>query len=261
MKRILVFLSLAFLINTYGQSRKTLNPKTGKITFKQNIKIIDQKAIDATVQIASEKFVNSTIKIAKERIKENGEQMIGEVSFNEGMARGAFNDNFNPNYLKGSTLLYKWEFKDSIITYTLTFNKKYPPIYYNKIERKNKTLTTNIALNHNDPYSHRTKNYEYIVEKSYKVTEYRGQTKIINGYNCFKVIVETLDHEGKPQSANDFMNFTFVMYVTEAIKCEYHPITKFKKVLDKYYPLEIIETNNAVKGYEKVFTLTEIDLK
>ncbi len=51
------------------------------------------------------------------------------------------------------------------------------------------------------------------------------------------------------------------MYVTEEIKFKYHPLVLLKEVLEQYYPLEIIETTNLVEGYEKVYTVTKIDLK
>ncbi|TSE03823.1 hypothetical protein [Aquimarina algiphila] len=255
MKKKLLLLILS--ISAIGCGQKI--PKTGTLSFNKTIKIIDQKAVDATVKTASKKFINNAKKITEERIKQNGgERMIGESSFSEAMARGAFNDNFNPNYLKDSFWLNKWEFKDSIITYTLTVNKKYPPIYYAKIDRKKNTITKNISLKTNRPETE-PRNYNYIPEKNYKVVEHRDDTKIIKGYDCFKVVVETVERSENTPDA--FMNFTFTMYVTEEIKCMYHPATKFKRVLDKYYPLEITETNDAVKGYEKMYTVTEIDLK
>lgn len=51
------------------------------------------------------------------------------------------------------------------------------------------------------------------------------------------------------------------MWVTDKIKSLYHPIVFDKAILEKYYPLEILETQNDIRGFERRFRLEKIELK
>lgn len=85
--------------------------------------------------------------------------------------------------------------------------------------------------------------YKYS-DKPVIITEFREDTKIINGYLCFKVIVSPKEKDKDLQGAE--------LWVTDRIKCRYHPLINHKQVLRKYYPLEIVirdevdENNNVV---------------
>ncbi|WP_336718946.1 hypothetical protein [Chryseobacterium mucoviscidosis] len=98
-----------------------------------------------------------------------------------------------------------------------------------------------------------------------KVSEDKKNKKIIKGYDCYKVKYEYkennehADEEYKIYSKNTI--YQREMWVTEKIKSLYHPIVFDKIILEKYYPLEILETQSDIKGFERRFKLEKIELK
>lgn len=98
-----------------------------------------------------------------------------------------------------------------------------------------------------------------------KVSEDKKNKKIIKGYDCYKVIYEYkennehADEEYKIYAKNTI--YQREMWVTEKIKSLYHPIVFDKIILEKYYPLEILETQSDIKGFERRFKLEKIELK
>ncbi|MCY1662677.1 hypothetical protein [Chryseobacterium sp. SL1] len=98
-----------------------------------------------------------------------------------------------------------------------------------------------------------------------KVSEDKKSKKIIKGYDCYKVIYqykennEHADEEYKIYAKNTI--YRREMWVTEKIKSLYHPIVFDKIILEKYYPLEILETQSDIKGFERRFKLEKIELK
>lgn len=90
------------------------------------------------------------------------------------------------------------------------------------------------------------------------LTEYKDETKIINGFNCFKVtysyIIKSKELDFFPDSN------TREIWVTEEIKTPFHPVIKEKELLEKYYPLEIIEYSDEIKGYKIIYHLDKIDI-
>ena len=88
-----------------------------------------------------------------------------------------------------------------------------------------------------------------------KVHENRSIIKIINDYKCFEVFVvyATGDINIDLQDIN-----YWTLYVTEQIKQPYHPIVRFKSILDKYYPLEIIQEEEQAKGFTTYYSVREL---
>ena len=89
--------------------------------------------------------------------------------------------------------------------------------------------------------------------------------KIINGYECYKVKYEY--KENNEDANQDYKAYAVniiykrEMWVTDKIKSLFHPIILGKSILEKYYPLEILETQNDIKGFERRFILNEITLE
>lgn len=76
--------------------------------------------------------------------------------------------------------------------------------------------------------------------------EYKNETKIINGFNCFKVIYS---YKMRNKEFDFFPDLsTREIWVTKEIKTLFHPVVKEKEILEKYYPLEIIEYSEDIKG-------------
>lgn len=91
------------------------------------------------------------------------------------------------------------------------------------------------------------------------IKEFPEEIKIINGYKCFKVIYflkedrsAIIDHSGHIDHRE--------LWVTDKIKCAYHPVISDKLILEKYYPLEINEYFNVLKGYVKKYELIKLEI-
>lgn len=115
------------------------------------------------------------------------------------------------------------------------------------------------------------KPYEYIYDESlnYIIKEYKDSIKVINGYKCFKVVF-TFDvsssKELKKFNKNLYELFSHIeekyeLYVTDKIKLKYHPTFKYKTILEKYYPLEIIKSSNLIDGVYTEYKLVSLKKK
>ncbi len=108
------------------------------------------------------------------------------------------------------------------------------------------------------------------------IKEYRDVKKNIFGYECFKVVItekknymDAIDpfkmfsnSEEISQNHQETLRYRTIkeIYVTEQIKCLYHPIIKSSNILKKYYPLEIIEKESSIEGSAIRYTLKKIEL-
>ncbi len=102
--------------------------------------------------------------------------------------------------------------------------------------------------------------FEFDKNEIIKLTEYKNETKLINNYKCFKVIYSFNTKE----NSFDFNNFSMnnrELWVTEEIRCNYHPVINEIEILDKYYPLEVIEYSNEIKGTITTYKIETLKLK
>lgn len=93
-----------------------------------------------------------------------------------------------------------------------------------------------------------------------KLTEYKNETKLINGFKCFKMVYSF-------KALDNRFNFTNLssnnreLWVTEEIRCDYHPVINEIKILEKYYPLEILEYSEEIKGALTTYKIETLKLK
>jgi len=137
--------------------------------------------------------------------------------------------------------------------------KKSDAEMYKQIDRKSleaSTVKRNITTNSYTIFPKR-KLDQFSISDTYKITEYRNDVRTILGYKCFKIILE------KKSFKNPHLDvYNIEMFVTEDIRLNYSPITQFKDVLDKYYPLEIAKKPKKESMVEViVWKVKEIDLK
>ncbi len=95
-----------------------------------------------------------------------------------------------------------------------------------------------------------------------KLTEFKNKTKIINGFKCYKVLCnykesQKIDFDFSSNLTTNIRE----LWVTEEINCKYHPVINEKEILDKYYPLEILEYSEEIKGFETNYKLDLITIK
>lgn len=111
--------------------------------------------------------------------------------------------------------------------------------------------------------------FAFSKNKDVTIQEFRNERKLINGYNCFKVIykfkvdfsdVEEIDGVDILGILGVDQVNTTEFWVTEKIQSLFHPICRDKEILEKYYPLEIIQETSFFKGMTMSYTLKSISL-
>lgn len=228
-----------------AQNTKTITPKTGNIVFLRK-KNVDNESFDSS----SGKFRNA---LKAEAIAEGitDTAMINQVV------------NMTLNEMKSvKEDVYKAHFKfmDSVIVSYKTMNNKVIGDY-TVIDRAKGTYT---MLAKKDSLFRYMMNspYEYSDSKV-TIKEYPNETKIINGYKCFKIIVaanDFPDNADVPAELKDSQTIT-EMWVTRQIQCLYHPVIRYKDILQKYYPLEISESGGLVDGVKLIHESAIMSLK
>ncbi|MGH2664397.1 MAG: hypothetical protein ACRDEC_01135 [Flavobacterium sp.] len=103
--------------------------------------------------------------------------------------------------------------------------------------------------------------FDYSENNIKEVKEYRKSTKKINGYKCFKIIYTFSEPDLSEYSSlmSSYTN-TREMWVTDKIKSDFHPIINDREIIMQYYPLEILEYSDMVKGVKKIYKLESINI-
>lgn len=124
----------------------------------------------------------------------------------------------------------------------LEFNKEIITKYHiiNEIPVSKITINTVTGEALNDIGKNITLHKSQIIS----LEEYKDETKTINGYKCYKVVYRFIE----PENFLNFLANTREIWVTETIKCKYHPLINDVEILKKYYPLEIVEYTDELKG-------------
>ena len=249
-----------FSLNIYSQN-KTIVPKKGTIVFNCNEIITDKKLYE----VSKKEFKTNFSLFLKNKIITEREQLDEKIDslqlknileqFENGFEL-IFNNlfiNLNGGYQ------YHHTFDNSKITYQVTKN--------GELIGKNQTIDVNdnirteateVSNNSEMPFINVFAHFDDndIIE----IKEFRNEKRKIKNFDCFKVLIsykETLDDL-------DFFNsyiFYRELWVSEKIKCLHHPIIKYPIILEKYYPLEIMEYSDMQKGIIKEYKVEEISLK
>lgn len=103
--------------------------------------------------------------------------------------------------------------------------------------------------------------------KDLKIQELKKEKRIIKGIKCFKInvsytVVIIFDKKNEfpgLKVPDRIINLESEMWVTEKIKSIYHPAFKVKEILEKYYPLEIKEKNNSIKGIVRIIRIQNFE--
>lgn len=153
------------------------------------------------------------------------------------------------SYYKPS--IFSYEYLDTLISYKYEYgNSKY------KVEINTVTsdytkydLTTNRIV--------KTKKYKFFTnEKPFEKFVYKDSVKIINGFNCYKVLVIEDYIEDKLEGLKTYKE----MYLTEDIHSLYHPMQIRKELLENHYPLEIKLYSDFLKDKVTYYKAKSIDV-
>ncbi|SMC42816.1 hypothetical protein [Cellulophaga tyrosinoxydans] len=276
MKIIFLILQFNLFAIIVSAQNIAITPKKGKMVFTEQIVVVNEHKLDSSLQQKKPVFIN----------------MFRDLTFNLYQKNGvvidsaAINHNLETNFIpyidlaidprKTFSQLRKhiYVFEDSIIKYQEQNSILEPSNEIEVINRSNGKLThytledSIMTLN--------TFKFSISIKQSNKniqIHEYRNIRKNILGYDCFKVIItrsedyfkklEFMELDISPDLKTKYKDILEpiseeILYVTEQIKCKYHPTTNLSEVLDKYYPLEISSKDGVIDGTEKRVILKEI---
>ncbi|WP_299888929.1 hypothetical protein [uncultured Lacinutrix sp.] len=152
-------------------------------------------------------------------------------------------------------------YQDSLIIITEKINAKIIGDY--RVVNRDKKTWFYLAKSDSVSKYFLNKKYEYSNDNNLKIKEFKNETKIINGFVCFKIEVEhsNILEDIIPNTTSSVFTSTQKMFVTDKIKSKFHPVINNKIILDNYFPLEIIEESNIIKGVETKYELVKMSLK
>lgn len=254
--KIITTIILLLGLSIYAQSQKSFTPTKGEIVFKEISKITDRKAFDESLEISKQNFKktlkNSLLKEASNVGKEEIEQMVSQ---NAEMLETLM-------FPQDSSQVYKYKFDNYKIISSNLADEEFLG-RYNVINLQKDLSTTHSKADSTTIYGER--NYPYSRNILIKTIVDRKSRKLIGNYDCYKVIYEYKENnKERDEDYLDYLKNTIYkreMWVTDKIKSLYHPVIYEKEILQKYYPLDILETQNDIKGFERRFILEKITLK
>ncbi len=260
MKKQLLLIS--FIITTFSFSQnKTIVPTSGTIVFERKEIITDSIKYLESIRNLNKLMISEFKKEFLLNKTENGE-VVDTLQLKNIIESMPSLESFIP-ISTNEVKKFHHEFEKEKIVFFITQNEK-------KISRDLEINTKEIYI---DPTEIKIQNningYETVTEYygSFKfqysnnhiieIKENRNEKKVINGFNCFKVIYSF------KETNDDFIGFTNTreMWVTEKIKTLFHPVIMEKKILEKYYPLEIVEYSDSMKGLITTYKLDKVDIK
>lgn len=261
---ILILIVCMFILNckTSKVIKKEIYPIKGEIVFLKQDTVYNKKAYSESFNLLETKFaVTLKNQIVKERIDNN--ESIDTILLNKmvELSKQNLKSILSQIKFKSHKKQSHIKFQDSIIVvHSKNSNGKGN---YKIINRLNNTCK--IVKSDSITVFSNKKLYSYKDEKGIRIKEFLEDIKIINGFKCHKVVVEIperMDVEDEEFSKLfEGVKKTYILYVTNKIKSKYHPVINYKTILDKYFPLEVIEKESLFEGFETKYKLIKIDLK
>lgn len=243
--KCLIFLLFSTIV--FSQN-KAIVPTKGAIVFKKLEIISDVEKYKKSMGAMSSKMVD--FQIEKELMDNLMKPNVDSTEINElkQTLKSIIEEDLNQD-IENKDLKYYQIFKKQLIVNYQTFNDntyenyKIIDTYKNTLKIVDKDSITIISDN---------VNYQYSQDEVIEINEFREETKKINNFKCFKVILLFKPNYNEDDEFENFMNKYIhkrELWVTDKIKCTYHPIENHKEIITKYYPLEIIESNEVIEGH------------
>lgn len=243
--KCLIFLLFSTIV--FSQN-KAIVPTKGAIVFKKLEIISDVEKYKKSMGAMSSKMVD--FQIEKELMDNLMKPSEDSIQINElkQTLKSIIEEDINQD-IENKDLKYHQIFKKQLIVNYQTFNDntyenyKIIDTYKNTLKIVDKDSITIISDN---------VNYQYSQDEVIEINEFREETKKINNFKCFKVILLFKPNYNEDDEFENFMNKYIhkrELWVTDKIKCTYHPIENHKEIITKYYPLEIIESNEVIEGH------------
>ncbi|WP_159801183.1 hypothetical protein [Flavobacterium sp. MK4S-17] len=242
---IIKLISIVFTTACIAQQSKPIVPNVGNIVFnKEEIMVnedVFQKSIDNFLQLVQHSAID------ERRASGLETDSLWLAITKEDAKKSIISKDGHP-------VRQHHIFRDSLIVEFTTLDDKIIGDYtvINKLSGQTEMLakkdSTTFYLKR--PYAYSDIKIKYI-------KEFRNETRLIGGFKCFKIIYLCTEQT----DFSEELNFYRELWVTDRILCQYHPIVKEKQILKKYYPLEVLEYSEMLKGIMIVSKLYSIHLK
>lgn len=272
MKKNIILLFSLFIATIASSQSKIIYPKTGKITFLKKEVITDKEKYKESLKTFIPELMQHSIKsVVKER-ELNGEKVdstnltaLSGMFMDESVTELFMNELLNED--DDRQVKYHHIYKnETIYEYITSFD--YPIKDYYKFIDTKKGLEKNVShdsitvIKLEEPH-----NYSY--DEIIQLEEFKNEIREINGFKCFKVLLEYKSGENADEGLDDqdFISFvnakkqTKELWVTENIQSLYHPVLKYKAILEKYYPLEISEFSESMNGFKTMYVIDKFSLE
>jgi hypothetical protein len=151
-----------------------------------------------------------------------------------------------------------FDFKEGIIVSYQTFNGEIRGDY-TLIDMKEGT-TSMLAKKDSTTIYLKDRPYQYSQNEVVSLKEFKNETRTIKGYKCYKVVATIKEKATNSELLNNSLIYK-ELWVIDDIKCLYHPVIYEKAILQKYYPLEIKEYSDLLKGVVTLYVLDTITLR
>lgn len=246
------FILLLFILNSYSQDRAMV-PTSGTIVFRKDRIVTDSIAYERSTKELSKKMIES-MKNEFEKKASGETDEIKKEQFSQGLEYAEktnlylefYGDDFGIyrfyTTFKGDKIEYCYSIDNEIQNDTVVYDTKYLPIKFESHEWGGEFL--------------------YPIVEIIDIKEFRNDKKEIESYSCFKVELTYKEHFAETDWEN-FRNDLIQrkeLWVTEKIKASMHPVLHAGEILEKYYPLEIIEYEDEVEGYKTLYKLEKFDV-
>jgi hypothetical protein len=256
-KLIFSFFCLILLIEPSLAQKLVIHPKKGEIHFSSKTNIKDQQAFENAINEKRDKLVEALLSTFNGVYDSAIVDSIFLKKVKSEMKDQPFKiEDFDYHQIYLDTLI------KSYITNADTLVGDYTLINFKKSTFINQAKIDNQVIN-------APENFAYSNNKDVSIQEFRKERKLINGYDCFKVVYKyKIDFSDVEEvDGMDILGILSVdqpniteFWVTEKIQSLFHPICREKEILAKYYPLEITQETAFFKGMTMSYTLKSISL-
>ncbi|RZK57023.1 MAG: hypothetical protein EOO91_10940 [Pedobacter sp.] len=259
LRSIFSFFCLILIINASLAQKLVIHPKKGEIHFSSKTIIKDQQAFETAINQKRDKLVealfstfngmyDSAIVDSAFLIKVKSEMKDEPFKVEDFDYHQVYLDTLIKSYITNA---------DTLIGDSTIINVSQSTFVTQSKKDVSKTFTS-------------PEDFAFSKNKDVSIQEFRNERRVINGYNCFKVIykfkvdfsdVEEIDGVDILGILGVDQVNTTEFWVTEKIQSLFHPICRDKEILEKYYPLEITQETSFFKGMMMSYTTKSISLK
>lgn len=236
LKYLLILVILIQSCSSIKSSGDTRRINLGVITFKRYDIITEKSALEGTLgfQVGLEEFMSMGMDSIEKK------EFLANPAHNEMTVSSKFDSLEFDFVIKNEHYWHPYDPRHLSLLDKMT-----------RVDRDSLYQCKNISQE-DDKSCNKKSKISFLNENEYVVKYLFDERKMILGYDCFKIVVV------KPN--RDYVPLNIEMYVTEAIKLNYHPIFNMKSLNDRYFILELKRYVGKDEDVRVEFKAESIDL-